>query len=275
MDRITAIKAVARNMRDLITDTTPASLTGSSIDALRLIHPVTNQLKGKDFYIYSGAGNGQERIITEFQPANNRSIFEEIFVTTPSTNSNFIILDYFRKDEYDNALDRIIGMAGLKYLQDSVATLQIVGTQFEYPVPSGYEYISSLRLVPTSNSDYEAEVYVAPIYEFPPQLWHIESNPLGSLLIVFDPRKISLDSFDADWLRIMGQSKMAALGSDNSVIPQQLEEYVVQGASMIMSSQRISEGQEWVSKFRMFRDLTNELEDYIFVHRRGKRVGGS
>ena len=92
MNRIDAVKAIARNMRDLITDTTPASLTGSSIDALRLVHPVTDQIKGKDFYIYSGAGNGQERIITQFLPANNRCIFDEVFVTTPSTNSNFVIL---------------------------------------------------------------------------------------------------------------------------------------------------------------------------------------
>ncbi len=272
MQRIDALKAISRNLRDLITDTTPASLTGSSIDALRLIHPVADQLKGKDLYIYSGAGNGQERIITQFVPASNRCIFDEVFVTTPSTNSNFVILDYFRKDEYDNALDRMIGLAGLKYLQDSVATMQVVASQYEYPVPSGYEYISSLRLVPDGDTDYESDSYVQSIYEFPTQLWHIEANPLGTMVIAFDPRKISLTSFDADWLRIMGQSKPSVAGTDNATIPQDLEEYVVQGASMILASQRISEGQEWLSKFRMFSSLTNELESYIFVHRRGKRV---
>ena len=273
MDRITAIKAISREIRDLILDATPASLAASHMDFLALVQPVTNQLQGKDSYIYSGAGAGQGRIVTSFLPANNRVIYQEVFTTLPSTNSNVLIFDHFRKDEYDAALDRLLGMAKLKFLEEKTATLSIVATQYEYPVPSGLEYISTLRMVPSGSSDYDSDDYTSRLFEFSPRYWRIEANPLGTFVISFDRRKLALDDFDKDWLRVMGQAKPSIGGTDNATIPEDLEEYVVNGASMLLASQRISEGREWQAKFYMFRDIHRDLEEYVFRHPRGKRVG--
>lgn len=277
MQRIDAIKAIARNLRDLVVDSTPASAAATHVDVLALIHPVTDQLQGSDWYAYTGGGLGQERIVTSFNVANRRLGFNQALTTVPSTNTNFIVTRFWQKVEYDSALDRMIGMAKLINLQESVATLNIIGTQYEYPVPSGMEFINTLRIVPSASSsgfsDYDTDNEAMNIFEFPPRLWRIETNPLGSYLISFDARKISLDDFDGQSVRIMGQVKPNVNATDNGTIPVELEEFVINGASMLLASQRIDEGSEWRSKFGMFRDNHRELENYIHRPRRGKQVG--
>ena len=273
MDRTTIIKAVARNLGDLIVDTIPASLTGSSIDALKLIHPNPRQLQGKDFYIFTGAGAGQNRTTGSLDTANRRMFFQEVFVTMPSINSAFAVFDHWTKPDYDSAIARAIGVARIKHLETKVATLAVVGTQYEYAVPSGFEYISTLRIVPSGNTDYAADDEVERIFELAPRYWTVRPNPLGTWVIAFDARKISLDDFDEEWLNVVGQAKPVVGATDNATIPVALEEYVIADASMLLSSQRISEGVEWRNKFGIFRQLTNELEDYIFTHRHGKKVG--
>ena len=273
MDKMSAIRIVARGLGDLIAESVPASVAASMVDVAALVHPVTDQLKGRDFYIYSGAGAGQDRIVTAFAPANNRLSFDQVFTTVPSTNSNFVLFDVFQKDDYDNAINRMMGLAKNNYLQHSVATIQIIATQYEYVVPTGFEYISTLRLIPTGSSDYESDDYVDRVFEFPSRYWRIESNPLGSYIIAFDPRKISLDSFDLKYVRILGQSQPVALATDNATIPAALEEYLIAGTSMLLASRRIDEKQEWRTKFYMWRDATKNIEDHIFSHRQGKKVG--
>jgi len=273
MDKITAIKAVARNLRDLILDATPSTATPSYMGFPALVHPVTNQLQGRNAYIYSGAGAGQERTITSFTPGSNSIVFSEFLTSAPSVNSTTLIFQHFQKNEYDNAIDRMIGLSELKYLEDKVATMELVGTQYEYSVPSGFQFISSLRIVPSGGSDYETDDEANRWWELPPRFWHIEANPLGSYIIAIDSRKISMDTLNEQMVRVMGQAPASAIGTDNAAIPEKLEEYLIQGASMILSSQRINENREWQAKFYMFRDMTRDLEEYIFSHRRGKKVG--
>lgn len=275
MQKIDALKAVSRNLGDLIVDAVASAATPTTIDAGKLIHPQAEALRGKEFYIYSGAGAGQQRTVGSYSPTNNRLIFAQTFVSTPSHNSAFLMFGHFGKDDYDNALDRMIGLSELKYLEEKVGTAQIVGTQYEYPVPSGYEYINTIRLVPSASdtSDYESSDEVSRMFEFPPRYWRIEVNPLGTYVVAFDRRKIDLDVFDGEWIRIMGQVKPSVSATDTGTIPTDIEEYVIAGASMIMASQRISENQEWQRKFYMFRDMTRELEAYVYRNGRGKRVG--
>ena len=274
MNKIGAITAVARNLGDLITDTTPSAVTGSTIDATKLIHPISEALRGKACYIYgAGAAAGQHRIVGSFAPANNRLMFDEVFTTTPSTNSQFLLFDHFDKDDYDNALNRMIGYARLTHLEEKVATLALVATQYEYPVPSGFDYIRTLRLVPSGYTDYGADDEVDRIFELPPRYWRIEPNALGTFVVVFDPRRIDLDNFDEEWVNVIGQVKPDISATDNATIPQALEEYLISGASMLLSAQRIAENQEWRIKFGLFRDLTKDLETYIHRQRYGKRVG--
>lgn len=273
MNRIDALKAISRNLGDLIIDTVPTAVTATTMDVTKLIHPQSEALLGKETYIYSGAGAGQNRTVGSYSPASRRIIFAETFVSIPSINSNFLMFDHFAKNEYDGAIDRMLGMAGLKYLEEKVGTTQIVGTQYEYPVPSGYEYINTLRLVPSGSSDYSSDDDVSVMFEIPPRFWRIEPNPLGTYVIAFDRRKIDLDAFDEAWIRIMGQVKPFVAATDTGTIPVDIEEYIIAGASMIMASQRISENDEWQRKFYMFRDMTRELEIYVYRPRRGKQVG--
>ena len=273
MDRIGAIKAVARGIGDLIVDTTPSAVTGSTIDADALIQPISKQLQGKDTYIYEGAGAGQRRTATDFEPANNRVLFAQGFTTTPSTNSKFIMLNHFDKDEYDNVVDRIIGVARMKHLVEKVATMELVATQYEYPCPSGFEYISTLRLVPSGWTDYGADDEVSRIFELPPRLFRVEPNAVGTYVIVIDRRKIDLNGFNEQWVNVLGQAKPEIQATDNATVPADLEEFVIAGASMLLAAQRISEGEEWKVKFRAFRELKNDLEAYVHTTRRGKRVG--
>ena len=274
MDKITSIKAIARNLGDLVVDTTVASLTGTSVDALKLIHTVPNKLIGNEFYLYEGGGAGQDRIVGSFVPTNDRLIFDRAFTTVPSTNSKFLMFQHFLKDDYDNALDRMIGVAKLRYLEEKVATMELVATQYEYAVPSGFEYISTLRLVPSGHTDYDAVDDVDRIFELPPRYWRIEANAVGTFVITIDPRKVNLDGLNKQWINVLGQAKPDISPTDNATIPEDLEEYLISGASMMLASQRIAENREWQIKFGVFRDLNRSLEADIYRPRYGKRVGG-
>ena len=167
----------------------------------------------------------------------------------------------------------MIGGARLLHLQEKVATMQLVATQYEYPVPSGFEYISLLRLVPSGYTDYSSDDEVNRIFELPPRYWRIEPNAKGTYVIVFDSRKINLSNFDEEWVNVLGQVKPDIASTDNATIPEDLEEFIINGASVLLASQRIGEGQEWRIKFQVFRDTQRTLEDYVHRSRYGKQVG--
>lgn len=272
MDRITAIKAVSRNLGDLVTDSVGASLTGSAVDVADLIHPLADQLRGYHFYIYSGAANGQARVVGSFDPDYNRLGFPQPFGSVPSVNSNFILTKYWRKSDYDNALDRAWGKAKQQYYEDKTATLAIVGTQYEYVVPSGFNFINTLRLIPSANSDYDSVDEVNNVFELPPRYWRVESNPLGTKIISFDSRKIALDTVDAQWVRIVGQTQPVVGTADTATIPSKLEEYVINTASMLLCQQKLSENREWRDRFAAFRDLSIAAEPFVYTPVRGKQV---
>lgn len=273
MQRIDALKAVARNASDLIIDSVPASLTATTMDISTLTHPQSGQLLGFTAYIYSGAGIGQSRIVASYSPTNKRLCFGAGFGSIPSTNSQVLLLKE-QKEDYDNVISRHIGIAQLHYLQEKVATLALVASTYEYAVPSGYEYVHNLRLVPSGYSDYGADDVISNVFELPPQLWHIEINPLGSYIIAIDRRKIDLTNFDNEWVRISGQVKPDIQATDNANIPADLEEFVVAGATMQLAAQRISgTDTKWKYIHSSQRDTVSALEAYITKPRRGKRVG--
>lgn len=273
--KIEVVRNVARTLGDLILDTVPASMTGSSLDFDILVHPISGQLKGTNLYIHTGAGQNQYRVVTDFQPTNNRLIFGEVFSSIPSINSQCWLFQHFNyPDDYSNAINRMLNKTRLMYLEEKVATMELVASQYEYIVPSGFEYISTLRMVPSGSTDYDTDDEVSRIFEIAPRFWRIEPNAKGTYVIAFDRRKINLDNFDNEWVNIVGQvlpdvHNLVATGD----MPGELEEYVIQGACMILASQRINENKEWYSKFRMFKDNTDDLEAYIYRHPRGKKVG--
>jgi len=277
MQKIEALRAIAYNLRDLILDSTVASAYGSAMRFDELIYPNTRQLQGKYAYIYDGGGAGQSRVVGSIDPSTRSALFTQGFTVAPSINSKVILTNVWDKAEYDNAIDRMIGRARASFLQDKVATLALVGTQYEYSVPSGFEWISTLRLVPSlssggSASDYDSEDIIRSMFEIDSRYWRVEMNPQGSYIIAIDSRKIDMDNYGGYWVRIIGQAKPDTLGTDNATVSKDLEEFIITGASMLLSSQRMGETQEWARKFYMFRDNLNPLEQYIFSHGRGKKV---
>lgn len=273
MQRIDGIKATAQLIGDVLLDGTPASVTGSSLTFNQLIQGNTIQLAGHKAYVYSGAGAGQDRVVGSLITGSRTIIFTEVFGSVPSVNSSVLITKHFSKSvDYDAALDRFIGKAKTKYLVDKVATMSVNGSQYEYPVPSGFEYVSSLQFVPSGNTDYSTSDVVDSIFELTPRFFRIVPNAVGTYVFVVDPRKVDMAVFNQYWVNVKGQMKPEVSGTDNAVIPADLEEYVVTGAAMLLASQRIDEATQWKTKYNMFKDAMPDLEDYIFRHPRGVKV---
>ena len=108
------------------------------------------------------------------------------------------------------------------------------------------------------------------ITELPPRFWDIAPNAKGSYMIKFDPRKINLDNFSSQWCDVEGQVRTDLSGT---VIPANLEEYIITKATAIMSGQRMNEDKEWSEKFRAYNREANDLEQYIYTNSYGRRVG--
>ncbi len=270
MANISIYEAIGRNLGDVVKKGIPTGATATTMDSNVLVHPLAGQLKGNELYIYEGTGVGQTRTITDYTPTNSRITVSPPFTTIPTADSRFIVFKHFSIEDYENAMNRGIGQARLVHRDEKVATMQIVATQYEYAVPSGFEYISALRLVPTSGTDYGEDDEVSGMFEFAPRFWRIEPTTGGSYVIVFDRRKIDLDSYDEEMVKVVGQVK-PDFGA--SLIADELQEYVINKATMLLSSQRIGEGQEWRAKFYTYRTIVTELETYIHSSRFGKRVG--
>jgi hypothetical protein len=276
---VSIYESVARRLGDIFAKGVPTNCTGTTFESNVLIHRQETQLRGKEMYLYYGNGAGQARIVASFAPAvgSARVIFEQMFDTVPSSNSEFLIFDKFRTEDYENAVNRAIGMAKLKYLQDMYATISISGTQNEYPVPSGLAFIDKIRFVPSTGSDYSADNNITSVYELQQRYWNIEGNPDGSRSIVFDSRKISVGNFNGQVCRLDGQSRPDFTGTQ---IPSELQEFVITFAAMEMASSK--DGNEWSRRFYMLRDAlygrsdaynsSPGLEDMLFKQARGKAV---
>src|SRR3990167_6127739 len=250
MSEIVSIyESIGRNLGDVFAKGTPTGATGTTFDSNVLVNPNAQQLVGKEVFWYSGGGAGQARLVASFDPANNRIIHEQGYETIPTANSSFIIFNQFRSEDYESAMNRSIGKARSLHLDDYVATLSIIATQYEYSVASGMEFISTLRFVPSNGSDYEAVEDIRRIFELPPRFWRIEGNQGGSRIIAIDPRQVNLSNYDGQICRMEGQAKPDFVGTQ---VSDSLQEFVIDYASMILASQK--DGNEWARRYYMFRD---------------------
>ena len=272
MNRYDAIEAIARNIGDYYTGGTSSSATATTIDAAFLVEQVTGQIGG--YWLYARTGTiGQSRVTTDSVPASNRVVVAQTLNPIP-TQSYFTIFRQIPKDQYDHALDTAIRRAKRHYLEDSVATMQMVATQYEYPVPSGMAFVNSIQIVPSGGSDYGSDDEVDRIFHLD-GLWHIRPNPEGSRVIVFDPRDIDMDVVDEELVKVFGQAELSVGDYDHSTIPDKLEDYVTNYAAMVISASKISnvEGDPWRAKFQLYKNLADETEPYIHVRARGQEVG--
>jgi len=89
---------------------------------------------------------------------------------------------------------------------------------------------------------------------------------------------VNLSELDTEWIRVVGQAKSVVGTTDTSSVPEDLDEYIKAGMSMLLASRRMDENTEWKTKFYMFRDMVRGvagspgLEEYIYRQPRGKRV---
>ena len=275
MADVSLYEAIGRNLGDVITKGTPTGATATTADSNSFMFLLAQQLQGKNVYLYEGEGAGQSRTITVFAPDNNRVTVLPDWATVPTANSRFIVFDKFKAEDYEHHMNRAMGQISLKYLSDMVASMALYGTQYEYPVPSGMEWINTIRIVPTSNSDYGDDSTIKRKFEFPPREWRIEMNSVGTYVITFDPRKVDMDSFDKDIVTVHGQGRPDFVAT---VIPADLEEFIVADATMKMAALMRGRGKEWDSIYYNAKDEVKGtrdvpgLEEYIFKYGAGKKV---
>ncbi len=272
-------EAVARNLGDILTKGTPTNCTASSFQSDAFIFPQANQLQGKFFYFYEGAGVGQSRVVASYNVGSLSIYISPKFGSIPSINSSFILLKNFKMEDYENAFERAVGKVKQAYLVDMIGTNAVVGTQYEYPVPSGMEWVYSLRLVPSTNSDYSEDSDVEYGFKFPGRFWRIEQNVGGSYLICFDSRKIDLGDFNNQIIRIQGQGKPDFVAT---LVPEDVQEYIIAVSSMQLAAQLADVDANYKRLFYMYRDEvkgslrgsweTPGLESYLIRYGQGKKV---
>lgn len=274
-ETVSIYESIGRNLGDIFAKGVATNGTGTTFESRVLVNPNARQLVGKEVFWYSGGGAGQARLVASFDPANNRIIHEQEYSTIPTEGSAFIVLNNFRSEDYESAMNRAIGKARSVHYDSYVATIAITATQYEYLVASGMEYIESIKFVPSSGSDYQNIEDIAHIFELPPRDWSITGNQGGSRIIAIDPRKANLDGFDNQICRVEGQCKPDFTGT---TVSEELQEFVIQFSSMLLASQK--DGNEWARRYYTFRDEVkgrgNEagLEALIFSHPRGRKVNG-
>lgn len=269
LSNISIYEAIGRNIGDVLVKGVPTNCIGSTLESISLVYPLEQQLRGKELFIYEGSGDGQSRVISDFVPGSNFVVLDPIFSTVPTSDSRFIIFNHFQVDDYENAMNRAMGFARLLYLDERVATLQLVGTQYEYPVPSGFEYVNNIHLVPSGSTDYRSDDEVTRLFDIASRLWHLQRNAVGTPMIVFDPRKISIAPLNEEMVNVVGQVKPEFTAT---AMPENLQEFIISRASSLLSARLIGEGSEWKTKFGYFKNQSDNLEKYIYRPRRGKRV---
>ena len=275
-ETISIYESIARNLKDVLVKGVPSACTPSTLDSRYITQPQAGQLVGRDVYIYTGVGGGQARSIPSYDPANRRICIIPDWDTIPTNNSKFLIFSHWQAEDYENVTNRAMGIVKQKYFSEMIATMAIVATQYDYPVPSGMEYISNIRLVPSLGSDLAADTDISRIREFPPRFWHIEGNVGGSRLISFDPRKISLDGYNGLVCMIDGQCKPDFVAT---TVPEDVQEFIIAHATMQLSAQRVGESKEWQAIYYNARDMVSGrndspgLEAYITRYPQGRKVG--
>ena len=262
-------REIARNLDELTGEFVAGS--GCSLNAFissDLIFPEIDHLRGHEVFVPSAVGlAGIARVIASYGAATHGAFVAATLPVVPSTNTDFWVFKRFRTSDMRAAVDRAMGMARMFYLDTYAPVITLVATQYEYTVPSGMDFVGYLQLVPTSGSDYKATDDIKNVFELRQPFWRLEQN-----VITFDPRRISLSDLDKQPVKVIGQSRPAALGTNNSVVPSQLEEYLIMRSSQILASRRLGQGNEWTLINKQFTDMAENLELYLRTQARGDEV---
>jgi len=254
-------KEIARNVGCLTLETTATGGSTNSIVSTDMVYPQTDQIRGQEVYIWSGAQAYNSRVVASFNTGSDAAHIVPALSAAPSTNSQFILLKQFRIADMKGAVDRAFGIARNLYYDTYYTTITLVASQYEYTVPSGLDAVGYLQLVPTSGSDYMDDSDISSVFEIKRGYWKLEKN-----IIVFDPRIINMDNYDLKSCRVYGQSRAPAIPSDSSTVPSMLEEYLIAKGSQLIAS-RID-----TTKYNQFKGMADDLEKYLRTQVRGDLV---
>ena len=259
MAKIDLIKLVARNLGVLLHDSTVKVATNNTLNDDLLLYTQTEQLKGRYLYAYGTPTHiAFSRLISDFTSGATPTIQVSPSWGTnsvPTIGQSFLILDYFKIEEIRAVTEEAIKAAGKYFLSRTYATLQLIGTQYEYVVPSGFAFISDMHFVPSAgNTDHD----VLEQYSVPRHMWRVENSR-----IVFNPEYIDLDDYDKEFVRIIGQSRPALLADDESTFDDLLEQYLVAHCVKELSWRRMGENQGWAAKYAAAKQALQEEQDRI------------
>lgn len=257
--KIDLIKLVARNLGILIQDSTVKVATNNTLNDDLLLYTQTEQIKGRYLYGYgTPTHTAFSRLISDFTSGATPTIQVSPSWGTnsaPTIGQSYLILNYFKTEEMKAIAEEAIKAAGKYFLARTFATLQLIGTQYEYTIPSGFAYISDMHFVPSSgNTDHDSLTQ----YSVPRYMWRVENSK-----IVFSPEYIDLDDYDKQFVRIIGQSRPSLLGNDHSTYDDLLEQYLLAYCVKELSWRRADESQGWLAKYGAARQALLEEQDRI------------
>ncbi len=254
--KIDIIKEVLRGIEALVVDSKCLSATADNLKDDNVPFTTTTELRGAYLYAYgTPTHTAFSRVISGFVGIPTIQVAPSWGTNSaPTAGQSYMIIRGYKVDDIQQVVKRAMQEAGKWHFITMVGTLPLVGSTYEYPVPSGFLYIDTMHFVPTSGSD----TSTLSVYKLTNHMWGVENKK-----IVFDPRYIDLGSFDAEYVRIFGQGKPAPLDNDHDTYDDLLENYLIAHSIRELTRRRIGEGAEWKRKYDTMREIVAEEEQKI------------
>lgn len=264
MNKITLTAAISRKIGDLILESTVGSVYNNA--ALRdenIVAEGDNQLKGFQWYCYSGSGFNQARIVSGNTIASLCLMLVPSLSPAPVAGDQYYLFKRFGWADYSAAIDEAVRRARDLSLIPFAATLSLVPTQYEYAVPSGFKNIHELQMVPSGSTDYALEN----AFPIDRRAWSIAKNPSGTYTIYLDTRFFNPEEHYGDSVIVRGQRLPAELGTPtaNSEV---LDDFLIAYSAMQLSYKMIDEGQGPLQKYIALKTEADKLESAIFEYPR-------
>lgn len=256
--KIDLIKRVVRNMQAMVVESNIGVATNNTLVDANLFFQNNEQLKGKYLYAYgTPTYSAFHRLITNYGGTPTVQVAPSWGTSAaPTLNQSYFIMDGYRIEDLKDLAEQAIKAAGKHYFPRTYATFQVVATQYEYTIPSGMAFISELHFVASGSTEHSELDQFA----IPRKVWSV-----GNSKIVFNPEVIDLDTYDDNYIQMIGQSRPPLLANDHSTYDDILEEYLVAYCERELSKRRIGEGQEWLAKYNAARQkLAEEIDNISF-----------
>ena len=262
MNKIELVRRISDVLGDLIIEGTADAADGGSITDTELTYPLADQPKGHNLYIHTGQGAGQSALIASFNTGSYAAIPVPSFATVPTGGDQYFVFKEHTWNQYSRLVDMAVIHAARIGANPFTATLNIVGTQYRYPVPSGFKYVNRIAMAPSGSSDYDLENR----FTISRKGWSIRMDSSGTFCIYFNPQYISMADFAGETLQVMGMKAIPTLSSPTSNW-EGPDDYVINHALMHLANQKMTgaEGEGWLRRYYAYRNEVDKLEKHIMA----------